>query len=39
MQIIKGLIFLKNNHISHLDLKPANILISKNHTIKLIDFG
>ena len=31
--------FLHNNLIYHMDLKPDNIIICKDGTVKLIDFG
>ncbi|KRX08636.1 Protein kinase-like domain [Pseudocohnilembus persalinus] len=38
-QIVQGIKFLKDNSISHLDLKPANILIGKQLNAKISDFG
>ncbi|CAH1788440.1 unnamed protein product [Owenia fusiformis] len=41
-QILEGLIFLHDRNIVHLDLKPQNILLTKEHPegdIKLCDFG
>ena len=38
-QLCEALIFLKNNNISHRDIKPQNVLIFKNNTYKLADFG
>jgi len=39
-QVIKGLRFLHDNKIAHLDIKPENILIDFRTTkIKIIDFG
>ena len=41
-QILEGLIYLHDNHIAHLDIKPQNILLSEpfpNGDIKLCDFG
>lgn len=38
-QVAQSLRFLRLNKIIHLDLKPDNILLSKNFSIKLIDFG
>jgi serine/threonine protein kinase len=37
--ILKGLHFLHNQRLLHRDIKPANILIAKNGTPKLADFG
>lgn len=38
-QIAQALKFLKDKNIYHLDLKPGNILLSKNYIVKVIDFG
>jgi CHASE2 domain-containing sensor protein/tRNA A-37 threonylcarbamoyl transferase component Bud32 len=38
-QIATTLQYLHTQNIVHGDLKPANIMITANHTIKLIDFG
>ena len=38
-QLWEALIFLKNNNISHRDIKPQNVLIFPNNTYKLADFG
>ena len=38
-QLSNGLNYLLNNNILHRDLKPQNILLSKNYDIKLTDFG
>ncbi|KAL4456275.1 hypothetical protein ABPG74_014236 [Tetrahymena malaccensis] len=38
-QISQGIQFLTSKNISHLDLKPANIVISKGYLAKIIDFG
>ena len=37
--ICEGLHYLHLNHIVHLDLKPANILLDDNMTPKITDFG
>ncbi|XP_051179805.1 uncharacterized protein [Lolium perenne] len=37
--ICKGLKYLHDNHIVHLDLKPANILLDDNMVPKIADFG
>ena len=38
-EITNGLHFLHQNNIVHNDLKPSNILISRDGTVKLADFG
>ncbi|VDD95052.1 unnamed protein product [Enterobius vermicularis] len=38
-QIIMGLDFLHSHHVIHRDLKPQNILINRNQTVKIADFG
>lgn len=36
--VAKGLSYIHNRNIVHLDIKPENIMITKNHA-KIIDFG
>jgi len=38
-QIIKGLRAFHRREMVHQDIKPANIMIDKHNTIKIIDFG
>ena len=38
-QICDGLLFLHENGVAHVDLKPDNILITADNQIKLADFG
>ncbi|KIM28139.1 hypothetical protein M408DRAFT_34496, partial [Serendipita vermifera MAFF 305830] len=37
--ILSGLAYLHSRRIVHLDIKPANLLISRNGEIKICDFG
>ena len=37
--ILESLVFLHSKNILYRDLKPSNIMITKNNEIKLIDFG
>jgi hypothetical protein len=39
LQILEGLLHAHSQGVLHLDLSPANILISKSGSAKLIDFG
>lgn len=39
LQAMKGLNHAHKNRTIHCNLKPANILIAKNGTVKIIDFG
>ncbi|KAL3107169.1 hypothetical protein niasHT_019565 [Heterodera trifolii] len=38
-QIMTGIDFLHANSIIHRDLKPQNILVNKDHTLRIADFG
>ena len=38
-QIGEGICFLHSRNIVHCDLKPANILISEDNSVRIIDFG
>jgi len=39
LQIGRGLDYLHENNIIHQDIKPENILVSRNNEVKIIDFG
>ncbi|GMT31673.1 hypothetical protein PFISCL1PPCAC_22970, partial [Pristionchus fissidentatus] len=39
LQIFRGVDFLHANNIVHRDLKPQNVLINKDQTVKIADFG
>jgi len=39
IQVANGLKFLVENGIYHLDLKPGNVMLTRNFLCKLIDFG
>ncbi len=38
-QLIEGMIYIQSQNIIHRDIKPDNILIDLNNTIKLCNFG
>ena len=38
-QLASALEYLRKNSVSHMDLKPQNLLINKNCELKLADFG
>ncbi len=39
IQIINAFEYLENNNIIHRDIREENILVDKNNTVKVIDFG
>lgn len=39
LQIAKGISYLHKNKIVHADIKPENILLTKEKEVKLCDFG
>ena len=38
-QLFEGLFYMHRNKIIHRDMKAANVLITKDGTLKLADFG
>jgi serine/threonine protein kinase len=38
-QIVNAVELLQENEIMHRDLKPMNVMLDENYTVKLIDFG
>ena len=38
-QLVSALTYLHHRYILHLDIKPANILVTQQHVCKVIDFG
>ena len=38
-QLLKGVAYIHKNHFLHRDLKPGNLLITKDKVLKIADFG
>lgn len=38
-EVISAFEYLEQNHILHRDIRPANIMIDNNNSVKIIDFG
>ncbi|XP_061633379.1 striated muscle preferentially expressed protein kinase isoform X3 [Phyllopteryx taeniolatus] len=39
VQILQGVEYFHNRRVLHLDLKPDNIMVTNQNTIKIVDFG
>jgi len=39
LQVLRALAYLHTREVIHLDLKPANILVSMDERVRLVDFG
>lgn len=39
IKLITSLAYIHNNHVVHGDLKPSNIMICRDYSLKVIDFG
>jgi serine/threonine protein kinase len=39
LQLLDALSYVHGKGLLHLDIKPANIMVDKNNTIKILDFG
>jgi serine/threonine-protein kinase len=38
-QVLHGVAYAHHNNVTHLDIKPSNIMITNNLTVKVLDFG
>ena len=37
--MVRGMVYMHEHHVLHLDIKPANILLSREGVVKVADFG
>lgn len=38
-QIVRGVEFMHQHHVAHRDIKPGNIVLGEDLSVKILDFG